>query len=186
MAAQLSLDALQRTLDQTGGLIGNVTPDQATQPTPCPDWDVRALVNHVVYDLHLFETMLTGAERESPDKDRIGKDWKGAYDAAAQSLMESWRKRGTMGTMKMGPAGDVPATWVIGQHLSDIAVHGWDVARATNQSTEGDPDVGHAALDWAKQNLKPEFRGQAFGPEVPIADSAPLYDRLAAFFGRAP
>jgi len=41
-------------------------------------------------------------------------------------------------------------------------------------------------LDWARDNLKPQFRGQAFGPEVPVDPDAPLYDRLAAFFGRDP
>ena len=47
-----------------------------------------------------------------------------------------------------------------------------------------DAELGQASLDWAKQSLKPEFRGQSFGPEVPTADNAPVYDKLAAFFGR--
>jgi uncharacterized protein (TIGR03086 family) len=76
--------------------------------------------------------------------------------------------------------------WAIGQHVADLAVHGWDVARSTGQSTELDPAVGQAALDWARENLKPQYRGQAFGPEVSVPEDAPLYDRLAAFFGRAP
>jgi uncharacterized protein (TIGR03086 family) len=88
--------------------------------------------------------------------------------------------------MKMGPLGDVPATWVLGQHLSNMAVHGWDLARATGQSTAGDEEVGQAALDWGRQNLKPEYRGNSFGPEVSVPESAPVYDRLAGFFGRTP
>jgi uncharacterized protein (TIGR03086 family) len=84
------------------------------------------------------------------------------------------------------PWGEVPITWAIGQHLADIAVHGWDVARATDQHVQLDPHIGEAALEWGRENLKPQVRGQAFGPEVAIPAEAPVYDRLAAFFGRDP
>ena len=87
--------------------------------------------------------------------------------------------------------GEVPATWILGQHVADVVVHGWDLAKATGQSTDLDPELGQFALDWAKESLKPEFRGdeesgRSFGPEVPVAADAPLYDRLAGFFGRNP
>lgn len=69
--------------------------------------------------------------------------------------------------------------------------NGWDVATATGQPTDLDPEVGQLALDWGRENLKPQFRGDeadghAFGTEIPVAEDAPLYDRLAGFFGRDP
>jgi hypothetical protein len=78
-----------------------------------------------------------------------------------------------------------------GQQIADLAVHGWDIAKATGQPTDLDPEVGQLALDWGRENLKPEFRGdeasgRSFGPEVAVAADAPLYDRLAGFFGRDP
>jgi hypothetical protein len=60
------------------------------------------------------------------------------------------------------------------------------VARATGTTGELDPELAEAALAWGRQNLKPEFRGQAFGPEMPVPENAPVYDRLAGFFGREP
>ena len=69
----------------------------------------------------------------------------------------------------------------IGQHVSDIAVHGWDIARATGQTADFDSEVAEVGLEWARENLKPHFRGQAFGPEVSASPDAPPYDRLAAF-----
>jgi len=65
------------------------------------------------------------------------------------------------------------------------------VAKATGQSTELDPEVGETALAWGRENIKPEFRGEegsgkVFGLEVPVSPDAPLYDRLAGFFGRDP
>ena len=57
---------------------------------------------------------------------------------------------------------------------------------ATQQSTNLDAEVARVALDWARENLKPQFRGQAFGPEVEVPENAPIYERLAGFFGRNP
>ena len=141
MATTGSLELLERTLAQAGAIIARVRPEQATLPTPCASWDVRALVNHVVHDLQQFTETVHGGQ---------------------------WAPQDT-----------------------DLAVHGWDVAKATGQSTDLDPEVGRLALDWGRENLKPEFRGdeasgQSFGFEVAVADDAPLYDRLAAFFGRDP
>jgi uncharacterized protein (TIGR03086 family) len=186
MANEPSLPLLARALDQTGALIARTTPDQAGVPTPCTEFNLRALINHTVYDLRRFRQMIGGPEAGAPDADLIGEDWHGAYSKAAQELVDDWRQRGTEGNMQLGRLGEMPATWAVGQHLADIACHGWDVARATGQETTGDREVGEAALAWAKQSLKPELRGQAFGPEVKVPDSAPLYDRLAAFFGRTP
>lgn len=184
--AAASLDLLNRAIEQTGVLVGRVRPDeQANLPTPCTDWNVRQLVNHIVYDLRTFAHILRGEPRDAADVDLIDDDWPGAYRASADALLRTWRERGTEGTLSTS-IGQFPASWAIGQHLTDIAVHGWDVARATRQPTELDPDVGEAALAWARENLKPQFRGQAFKPEISVADNAPIYVRLAAYSGREP
>jgi uncharacterized protein (TIGR03086 family) len=186
MAGAPTLDLLGRALDQAGGLIERIRPEQASLPTPCSGWDVRALVNHIVYDVHGFANMLRGQPRGSPDADLIDDDWSGAYRVAAAALLDSWGQRGTAGTLEL-PIGTFPVAWAIGQHLADVAVHAWDVAHATHQSmADLDSEVAKVALDWAHENLKPQFRGQAFAPEVPVPQTAPIYDRLAAFFGRDP
>lgn len=67
---------------------------------------------------------------------------------------------------------------------------GAPIATATGQPTELDCGVARAALEWAQANIQPEFRGDEtdgsyIGPEIASAEGAPLYDRLAAFGGRA-
>jgi uncharacterized protein (TIGR03086 family) len=176
---------LARAIEQCGGLVAHVRPEQAGRPTPCSEWDVRALVNHTVYDVQVFTAILKGEERGSPDADLIGDDWSAAYRTMTAAFLATWRRRGVEGTLKTR-IGEFPATWAVGQHTSDLAVHAWDIATATGQSTELDPEVGREALDWARENLKPQFRGQAFGPEVEVPENAALYERLAGFFGREP
>jgi uncharacterized protein (TIGR03086 family) len=182
---RLTLDLLGRALAQTSGVIAPLRLDQASLPTPCSAFDVQALVNHTVCDLSNFRAQLSGGERLAPDRDLIGDNWLAAYRAAADGLMATWQARGVEGTLKL-QIGEFPVRWAVGQHLADIAVHGWDIARAANLLVEFDPEVGQVALDWGRENLKPQFRGQAFGPELAVDPDAPVYDQLAAFFGRDP
>jgi uncharacterized protein (TIGR03086 family) len=187
MATTPSLELLERALTQTGTLVGRIRADQADLATPCGDFDLRALLNHIVFDVQMFTAGVTGGGPPSRDSDLIGDGWVGAYDAARATLLDAWRRKGVDGTIK-SRMGELPATWAVGQHLADLAVHAWDVATATHQSTDLDPEVARVALGWARENLKPEYRGdgKAFGPEVEVPENAPIYDRLAGFFGRNP
>jgi len=73
--------------------------------------------------------------------------------------------------------------------ITELATHDWDLAKATGQvPAELDPALAEHALRWSRGMLRPEFRGpgKAFGVEVPVAEDAPVYDRLAGWFGRDP
>jgi len=191
MPAEGLVDALGKALDQTGFAIASIEPEQAGFPTPCNSWDVRALVNHIVYDARMFADTTQGLPRPPAGEDLIDGDWIAAYDAAAGRLLAVWRQPGaTDGTIAL-PQGELPKTWRLGQQIANFAVHAWDVAKATGRPTELDPGVGRLALDWGRANLRPEFRGEegsgkVFGPEVQVPGDAQLYDRLAGFFGRNP
>jgi uncharacterized protein (TIGR03086 family) len=187
MPVSPSIELLQRAADQLRRIIAQVSPEQASSPTPCSEFDVHALINHIVHDVQLFTATISGGQRRSPEEvDLLGEGWLAAYRASADSLLSAWRARGTGWTLS-SRLGELPATWALGQHVSDLVVHTWDVARATGQSpVDLDPELAEAALAWGREHLKPEFRGQAFGPEVPVPEHAPVYDRLAGFFGRIP
>ncbi|HEV7678523.1 MAG TPA: TIGR03086 family metal-binding protein [Candidatus Dormibacteraeota bacterium] len=175
-----NLDLLRRALDQTGTVIERVTPDQHGLPTPCGDWDVTTLVTHVTGGLDKQAAMARG---ESPDwrapMPPLGDDWAADFRAKAAVLLDAWRSA--------GPAQHPHAE----MHIAEQAVHSWDIARATG-TPDGDldPAIAEHALAWSRGMLKPEWRGAggggAFGDEVPVPDDAPVYDRLAGWFGRNP
>src|SRR6266487_1879298 len=93
------MDVLQRSHEQLRRIISHVRPEQAGLHMPCSDFDVRALVNHIVYDVQVFMAMISGGQRGSPDVDRLGDNWLAAYSSSADLLLSAWRSRGTGGTL---------------------------------------------------------------------------------------
>lgn len=185
-----AITLLSAALDQTGAIIVGVRDDQQHLPTPCRSWDVAALVAHVVHDLSLFTQRASGGTPDwTAPPPTIDGDYIDAYRAGASNLVQAWSAAGDLsGTVEMPGMGEVAKRFPVDQQIAELAVHGWDLAVATGQSTHLDPEVGDAALTWARTALKPQFRGtedegKAFGPEIDLPEDAPLYDRLAGFFG---
>ena len=187
------VELLARALRLTSDVIATIEPDQAGLPTPCRSWDVTDLVSHLIDDLRKFTLRATGG---SPDwkapAERVTDGWSQAFDTGAEELLAAWRRVGDLsGTVQAPGMGELPARFPVDQQIAELTVHAWDLATATGRPTDLDEQVGRAALSWAQGALRPEFRGEesegrAFGPETPIAPDAPLYDRLAAYFGRRP
>ena len=180
---------LERALDQTAGLIAAIEPGQAGLPTPCAGWDVRALVSHLIgQDLRNF---LISARGESADWQvpaaEIGDDWAAAFGDRAEPVRAAWRAA-DLDRPVTGPGGEAPLRFRADQQIAELAMHDWDLARATGQPAELDPALAEHALRRSRGMLRPEFRGpdKAFGVEVPVAEDAPVYDRLAGWFGRDP
>jgi uncharacterized protein (TIGR03086 family) len=183
---------LSSALDQTAELIAGIRSDQAALPTPCASWSVRDLVAHVVNDLDKFTTATRG---ETPDWSRppkeLGSDWGGAFQAGRERLLAEWERADLEGLVPAMGGGELPLISRADPQIAECGVHAWDIARATGQQQQLDPAVAAHGLEWAKGMLRAEFRGaehegKSFGPEVPVPDDAPIYDRLAGWFGRDP
>ncbi|MEC3913005.1 TIGR03086 family metal-binding protein [Nocardia sp. CDC160] len=188
-AVDPTLDLIERAITQMGDVIAAITPEQASLPTPCEDWHVRRLVNHVVGQI--LRDFVISARGETPQwgapHEDIGDDWGAEFRTRARPLLETWRAA-DLDRLVPGMGGEAPLRGRADQQITEFAMHAWDLSRATGQTRTLDPELAEHALAWSKQLLKPEFRGpgKAFGHEVPIADDAPAYDRLAAWFGRDP
>jgi uncharacterized protein (TIGR03086 family) len=168
---------LGRALDQLGDVLTRVHPDQLDRPTPCADWDVRQLIGHVLATPGRFLEMSRGGQPDwSSDPEPPKTGWAQRFRSDADDLVHFWHQRGE-------EADPGQLDW----QTADMAVHTWDLARATGQRTDRlDPEVAERGLAFMKQGLTPDNRHPAFGPEVPVADDAPPYDRLAAWAGRDP
>ncbi|HUP84846.1 MAG TPA: TIGR03086 family metal-binding protein [Acidimicrobiales bacterium] len=182
------LELLERVLDKTGDLVAGVTPDQYDRPTPCPDYDVRALVNHITGWVQSFAAGANGNTFDSdPNAYEAGDDPSAEFRAAASEVLSGWRTHGT--DRQVGLAGgDLPGQMVLNMTIMEYLTHGWDLATATRQSVPYTEDEATAALERAQGTLPPQYRGadQPFGDIVEVPDTAPAVDRFIGFMGRDP
>ncbi|WP_427131005.1 TIGR03086 family metal-binding protein [Pseudarthrobacter sp. S9] len=184
------LELLERALDQTAAVIAPIRPGQAALPTPCASWDVESLVRHVVaQDLPHF---IVSARGETPDwtspPDELGADWLRQFLNGAQLLLGIWAAADLDRPVAVPGGGQAPLRGRADHQITELAVHCWDVSRATATDVDLDPALAEHALAWSRRMLRPEFRGpdKAFGVEVPVPEGSSVYDRLAGWFGRDP
>jgi uncharacterized protein (TIGR03086 family) len=171
-----SVVVLSRALDQTGDVLASIHEDQLSLPTPCADWNLGRLVAHVVNDPRIMIEMSQGKKVDwsaQPETPPAG--WAAEFRSAADDLIHYWHGLGDA-------AEPGQADW----QTAEFATHTWDLVRAIGSDRELDPEVAERGLALMSGALTPENRGDAFKPEVSVAEDAPVYDRLAAYAGRNP
>jgi uncharacterized protein (TIGR03086 family) len=187
-----ALTLLERAMEQTAAIIAAIPPGQAGLPTPCPGWDVRALVRHLIgQDLRNFLVTASGGTPDwqaPPDELGQDEDWAGMFRDRAAQVMAAWRAADLEEQVAMPGGARAALRGRADQQVAELAMHGWDLVVATGQRADLDPALAEHALHWSRGVLRPEFRGpdRAFGPEVPVPPDAPIYQRLAGWFGRDP
>jgi uncharacterized protein (TIGR03086 family) len=179
----------ERALTQTEQMVAAVRPDQLGNHTPCTEFDVRGLLNHIVGAI--TRAAITGeggdAVAFSGRVDGVPDDgWLDAYRAAAKRATAAWSDDARLDVMLTMPWGTVPGRAALAGAVQEVLAHGWDLATATGQETEGDPELAAWVLDFAHRFLPPERRGSPvpFGPVVAVPPEAGPYAQLAGWLGR--
>src|SRR4051794_28053432 len=163
------VDRIENALAATDRLVAGVRPGQWGLPTPCPEWDVRTLVNHLVGGLRIYTAELTGTDAgQDHEDDWLGDDPAGAYCRAARSVLTAWRSPDAMSrTVSLG-IGRLPAPMAAVIELTEIVVHGIDVAVATGQEDAVDEEQAAELLDLMTSMGVDAFRVPGvFGPALP-------------------
>jgi uncharacterized protein (TIGR03086 family) len=180
------LDQLREAQEVFREVLTKVRPEQMSLPTPDDEWDVRALINHVVLgNLWAAENVKTGSAPR-PSGDIIGeREPLQAYTASADAMMASFEELGALSRMVTMPFGEMPAAGLAGFRFVDLVVHAWDLAKATGQDTDFAPELCEAALAMSRQRMANVDRANMpFKDEVAVPADAPAADRLAGFLGR--
>lgn len=176
------LQAHQRAIDGFAAVLDAVGADQIDAPSPCEGWSVRDVVAHVIDGNH----RMAGTTPPSPAELATRDDLARAFAESARAAQESFAAPdGLTRTIDMR-LGTLPARVVIGMRTTDLLVHAWDLARATGQPTDIDPELAEEAWTAAQTRVTDDLRGpgRPFGPAQPCGESRPMSDRLAAFLGR--
>lgn len=186
------LDLLEGACEWTGTKIAGTKPEQWTLPTPCDDWDVRLLLDHIIVSGDLFAIVARGEfvsfeawQRPAMFTD----DPLGAYEATKRDLLESFRRPGVLERALLSTVGRAPgadqATRIAVGHMA----HGWDLAKATGQDTTMPPELAETALERITGMIPDAARapsGMGYKPVVPTDADATAQDKLIAYLGRQP
>lgn len=188
MAMAAVNERFERATAHFSDLVQMIKDDQWSAATPCSDWDVRALVNHLVYEARWVPPMLKGETIEQVgnqfDGDLLGSDPKSAYDDALSGA------RTAAGDPAAGERtvhlsyGDTPAHEYLAQLTCDFVVHAWDLARGIGADDTLDPDMVQWVDDIARPQAAMLQASGLFDPPVDVADDADAQTKLLALFGR--
>jgi uncharacterized protein (TIGR03086 family) len=157
-----------------------IRPEQLTAPTPCAEYDVQGLIDHMVH----WGPSLARASRHSDGVPRPGGDpleRQIELVVAGWSVPDAWQGMTTMG----GPH-EMPARMIGAMAIGEVVVHGWDLARATGQQVSWDATLLDFLYDEVAKTAELGREMQAYGAEVPVPRTAPVLDRMLGLTGRDP
>lgn len=180
------LGDIDRGLAVTGTIVGRVGPDQWRLQTCCADWDVRAVTNHMVGGFTLLAGSLTNGRLDGDfDLNWLGSDPTTSYQAAAQAVSTAWHNPKALQEPVTLTFGTVPAPLAAVIHLTEVVVHGADIAVATGAQHLIDEESCAELLTTMHRIGIDNFRVPGiFGSAVPIDQQAPPHLRLMAYVGR--
>lgn len=158
------------------------------RPTPCTDWDVRALVNHIVVEQlwvpPLFEGRTIEEVGDRFDGDQLGENPVLAWENAAKPARAVIAAPGALERIVHLSFGDVPGRVYVEQLTFDLAIHAWDLARGIGADERLDPRVAAQLLPVAQAQV-PDFQASGmFAPPLDVAPDTDPQTRLLALTGR--
>jgi uncharacterized protein (TIGR03086 family) len=164
------------------GTVGAITPEQLDRPTPCAEFTVRGVLEHMIGGATVFAAAFRGESAPEPDTSNV----LAAFGPALENLASAISAPGALDRTIAAPFGEVPGDTFARFVVFDGLVHNWDLATATGQPCDPPDDLVAAVDAFARQTIDPLRDGQTFGAEVePPADATPI-ERLAAYSGRRP
>jgi uncharacterized protein (TIGR03086 family) len=184
------MDTMQfrQALEEFGQRVERVPDEGWASSTPCADWDVRALVNHLVNELLWMPPILEGKTIEEVgdrfDGDLLGDDPPAAYRAAKREALEAAERPGVLGRTVHLSFGDVPGTEYLAQVTSDLTIHSWDLARGAGLDARIDRELVGAVYEFMAPQADAWRGAGVFGPAVDVGKDADALERLLAITGR--
>jgi uncharacterized protein (TIGR03086 family) len=180
-----ALDDFDLAASTVTRLVTTVRAGQWALPTACPDWDVRAVVNHLAHG-NAKVAFWAGTGPPAPDGDYLGSSPAEAFTASVSATRAVLAEPGLFSRQVTTPLGEVPGVFLVHMRVNEYLAHGWDIADATGQPTDLAPELAARALEqWRSRfGATPRQPGGPFGPEIPPPPHPTAADELAAFLGR--
>lgn len=183
------VELFERAVTRFGGRVAAIG-DRWEAATPNTEWDVRALVNHVLSENLWAPPLLSGKTMADVgdrfDGDQLGDDPDAAWVAAVALSIPAVAEAGALDRTVHVSFGDISGQEYVSQLVCDHVIHGWDLDRAIGTDEVIDADL----IDFAYEFLLPQVEGWrsagAFGPRVDVPPGAGRRAELLGLTGRNP
>jgi uncharacterized protein (TIGR03086 family) len=175
------LSQLGRLAGPLGTVAAGITPDQLDRPTPCADFSVRGVLEHMIGGATAFAAAYRGEPPADPDLS----DPLASFGPTLERLAAAMSAPGALDRRIAAPFGEVSGVTFARFVVLDGLVHGWDLATATGQAYDPPAELVAAAEATAREVLEPMRDGRTFAAAVEARAGASPIERLAAFTGRA-
>ena len=176
---------------QFAALVAGVRPGQWQDGTPCSQWDVRMLVHHLLYEQRWVPPLMEGLTIEHVgdrfEGDLMGGDaamWPGLLASSIEQAHAAVARPGALDRTVHLSFGDASGREYVMQLTADLAIHAWDLARATGQDDMLDPGAVALLLPWTEANAELLTASGMFGPRIDAGPDAPDDVRLLGLLGR--
>jgi uncharacterized protein (TIGR03086 family) len=163
-----------------GGVVANLTPEDLDRPTPCSEFTVRGVLQHMIGGATLFAAAY---RRETPSEPDLA-DVLSGFGPAMENLFGALTAPGALDQKIAAPFGEADGESFARYIVLDGLIHGWDLATATGQPYNPPDDLVGEVEAYARQAVDPLRDGDAFGAAVEPAPDATPIERLAAYTGR--
>ena len=181
------IESIERATAFAEAKVRAVRAEDMTHPTPCAEFDVRALLNHMIGNLGLLAVAARGEKAERPDGDQFGTDPGTAYGERREELLAALASTGVFDRDWQMPFGNLPGRLMANVAFMEHLTHGWDVAKSTGQDTTIPADLVEACMGVATATGDELLRMPGVcGPAVAVSDDASAQDKFIAFMGRTP
>lgn len=190
MADRVPLD-FDPPVRQLRALLLGVDDDELTAPTPCDDWTVAALLDHLMSLAYAFtqaarkRTDTPGADGPppQPSAQHLSRHWRSRLPVLLEDLATAWKDpQAWTGTATVGGV-TMPATATGTAGMNELIMHSWDLARATGQDYAADPRTLEVLIEFLSQSPAEGVPG-VFGPAIPSTPEDDLLEQALARAGR--
>ncbi len=167
-------------------LVERLRPEHLLVPTPCSDWNVRQLLNHLVHGNLRFSAMASGEPAPEPGADLLGDDPGGAVVASCRKFAATMAAPGMLQRELTHPSGPATGEQLVYLRVFEVSIHTWDLSQATGMPVRISEPIAEASLERLKARLPADNRPPGlFAPPQPVAEGASVLERLVAYSGRS-
>jgi uncharacterized protein (TIGR03086 family) len=180
------LAAYDAVVAAVGELVAKTSIDQYAAPTPCDDWTVHKIVDHLVETMDVYGDLARGIMPQEGEERRYD-DPAAAYATIAAKTRAAFASPGYLDAVADTPIGPQPGRVVVQHVVNELVTHGWDLARGTGQDCDLVPPIAEAVLASWRAFLGGVDRAEMinFEAERTAPAGATAADRVAAYLGRS-